>query len=192
MSFTQYIENGTFITSATITLYCYFVLYSALASDPDTCNTLSNPDTVQVVIGIIVAVVAVTYAGWNLSNSKAIFAVSEEEAEQLEEVEMEVAEKEANKGDEDAPSEADTEETNLTETWRITTRRFHWIMALTSMYWAMVVTNWGIIPKDNDEAAYDLADETVYIKISSQWLTLLLYLWTLIAPLICPDRFSPE
>eukprot|EP01006_Ploeotia_vitrea_P031275 TRINITY_DN63599_c0_g1_i1.p1 TRINITY_DN63599_c0_g1~~TRINITY_DN63599_c0_g1_i1.p1 ORF type:complete len:428 (+),score=222.09 TRINITY_DN63599_c0_g1_i1:603-1886(+) len=66
-------------------------------------------------------------------------------------------------------------------------RSFHLIMAAASMYIAMVLTNWQS-NTHSSAAAVNLSSETVWIKILSQWATLLLYLWTLIAPYLFPDR----
>lgn len=63
---------------------------------------------------------------------------------------------------------------------------FHLIFALASMYIAMLMTGWGTVAQDKDRI--DVGWASVYVKISAEWLTGLLYCWTLIAPALFPDR----
>lgn len=62
---------------------------------------------------------------------------------------------------------------------------FHLVMCLGSFYLAMLLTNWATY----DESMVGSAGTTsMWIKFVSQWLTVALFLWTLIAPLCCPER----
>lgn len=63
---------------------------------------------------------------------------------------------------------------------------FHLIFALASMYIAMLMTGWGTAAQDKDRI--DVGWVSVYVKISAEWLTGLLYCWTLIAPALFPSR----
>jgi hypothetical protein len=69
--------------------------------------------------------------------------------------------------------------------------RFHFIMAAAAMYMAMILTNWSNfkVGVEGDEfQTSDFGEEAMWIKIVSQWITSLLYIWWLLAPLICKDR----
>jgi hypothetical protein len=63
---------------------------------------------------------------------------------------------------------------------------FHMIFALASMYIAMLMTGWGQVEQDKERI--DVGWVSVWVKISAQWLTGLLYVWTLMAPALFPDR----
>ncbi|KAG1672210.1 hypothetical protein FOA52_002911 [Chlamydomonas sp. UWO 241] len=63
---------------------------------------------------------------------------------------------------------------------------FHMIFALASMYMAMLMTGWGAVEQDKERI--DVGWASVWVKISAQWLTGLLYVWTLMAPALFPDR----
>lgn len=69
---------------------------------------------------------------------------------------------------------------------------FHFVMMSTAMYMAMLCTNWGSAlqgPEQNvTTEAYDLGWASTWVKIVSQWATILLYIWTLVAPRLFPDR----
>ncbi|KAF8659055.1 hypothetical protein AX16_001927 [Volvariella volvacea WC 439] len=75
---------------------------------------------------------------------------------------------------------------------------FHVIFAMGSMYVAMLLTDWNIVSKHPIEGPVD-PDNDVYIgrsevamwmRVVSSWLCMLLYIWSLIAPVLFPDRFE--
>lgn len=75
--------------------------------------------------------------------------------------------------------------------------KFHCIMAACAMYMAMLLTNWGSNNiateiEANDDGlsgqAYDLSKESMWIKFVSQWVTMLLFSWSVVAPVVCTGR----
>lgn len=64
---------------------------------------------------------------------------------------------------------------------------FHLIFALASMYSAMLLTGWTSSTADSSELI-DVGWTSVWVRISTEWATAVLYIWTLVAPLILPDR----
>jgi len=70
---------------------------------------------------------------------------------------------------------------------------FHFTFFLAAMYLTMVITNWRlpIESQDSDHKttiSVDQGELSVWVKIISAWLTILLYIWTLLAPFIFPNR----
>jgi len=63
---------------------------------------------------------------------------------------------------------------------------FHLIFALASMYIAMLLTGWGAVAQEKDRL--DVGWTSVWVKIGAEWVTGLLYCWTLVAPTFFPDR----
>jgi hypothetical protein len=64
---------------------------------------------------------------------------------------------------------------------------FHLIFALASMYSAMLLTGWG----NANMAEKDIIDvgwPSVWVRIITQWITAGLYIWSLVAPQLFPDR----
>ena len=58
---------------------------------------------------------------------------------------------------------------------------FHLIMATGSVYMSMLLTNWGTSSGKKSEVQ-------MWVSISSQWISILIYIWTLIAPKCCTNR----
>lgn len=84
----------------------------------------------------------------------------------------------AHDSDHDKVDDAVQRKSNLT---------FHASMALASLYLSMLLTNWGSAA-DDTPTAIDVGWPAVWVKIVSQWVTLALYAWTLVAPSLFPNR----
>ena len=56
------------------------------------------------------------------------------------------------------------------------------------MYLAMLLTNWDTVSKVDSDYRVGKSMTAVWVKVVSSWCVLILYLWTLIAPLVVPDR----
>ena len=67
---------------------------------------------------------------------------------------------------------------------------FHLIFAIGYMYMACLLTNWRLVSSNSvsNSFAVDESIVSVWIKVVSSWLTLGLYLWTIINSCVCPDR----
>eukprot|EP00775_Hariotina_reticulata_P009592 gene9592-9755_t len=63
---------------------------------------------------------------------------------------------------------------------------FHLIFALASMYIAMLMTGWGAVEQEKDRL--DVGWTSVWVKTGAEWVTAVLYIWTLVAPAMFPDR----
>jgi len=66
---------------------------------------------------------------------------------------------------------------------------FHLTFMMASMYLGMVLTNWES-GTDNtmDERVVDQGMIAVWVKIASGWVTLLMYGWSIVAPILFPNR----
>ncbi|KAL2092094.1 hypothetical protein ACEWY4_011892 [Coilia grayii] len=67
---------------------------------------------------------------------------------------------------------------------------FHFVFFLGSLYVMMTVTNWFHYDKAEIEKLLDGSWSVFWIKITSCWICLLLYMGTLVAPMLCPKRFE--
>jgi len=69
---------------------------------------------------------------------------------------------------------------------------FHAIFALASCYTAMLLTEWGLTSKANaaDKDTFGVGWASAWVKIGCTWVTSALYIWTLVAPTLFPDRFG--
>ena len=75
--------NGGLLPASVLSLYMTWLAYSGLESDPSTCNTISNQDTLHLILGLIVGALALIYAAWNVSTNNTLFG-GEEQIPELE------------------------------------------------------------------------------------------------------------
>jgi hypothetical protein len=62
------------------------------------------------------------------------------------------------------------------------------ILAALCCWYSMALTSWGSILSNGSVANPQSGNFSMWMVICSQWLICLLYLWTLIAPKVFPDR----
>lgn len=67
---------------------------------------------------------------------------------------------------------------------------FHFVFFLGSLYVMMTVTNWFHYDGHKIEKLLEGSWSVFWIKMASCWVCLFLYMWTLIAPMLCPKRFE--
>ena len=61
------------------------------------------------------------------------------------------------------------------------------ILALICCWYSMILTNWGLVESEGNSANIGVGEVSMWMIISSQWLMMVLYLWTLVAPMLFPD-----
>jgi len=62
-------------------------------------------------------------------------------------------------------------------------------MAASAMYMAMILTNWSNFQVGAESVSTsDFGLESMWIKVVSQWITTIVYIWWLLAPIICAGR----
>lgn len=67
---------------------------------------------------------------------------------------------------------------------------FHFVFFLGSLYVMMTVTNWFHYDNHKIDKLLDGSWSVFWIKMASCWVCLILYIWTLVAPMVCPKRFE--
>lgn len=67
---------------------------------------------------------------------------------------------------------------------------FHFVFFLGSLYVMMTITNWFNYHDHEIEKLLDGSWSVYWLKMASCWVCLLLYIWTLVAPMVCPKRFE--
>ncbi|KIY44116.1 TMS membrane protein/tumor differentially expressed protein [Fistulina hepatica ATCC 64428] len=73
---------------------------------------------------------------------------------------------------------------------------FHAIFTMACMYVAMLLTDWNVVSKhpipgsaDDDADVYiGRSEVAMWMRVVSSWVCMLLYMWSLIAPALMPDR----
>ena len=89
--------------------------------------------------------------------------------------------------DEGSPEEA-TEQKDEGRSGPTVTWKLNMVLAVISCFFAMALTGWGSIQSGGTPANPDVGEVSMWMIIASQWVVMTLYLWTLVAPRLFPDR----
>ncbi|KAM4549714.1 serine incorporator 1-like [Fundulus diaphanus] len=189
------------LQASVITLYTMYLTWSAMTNNPNKkCNpsllSLVQPSSstppppgptpppgnvqwwdAQSIVGLIIFLFCTLYASIRSSNNTQVNKLM-----QTEEGQGLTADPEASVGDDGVRRAVDNEEDGVTYSYSF----FHFSLLLASLYIMMTLTNW--YKPNTDYETMQTAMPAVWVKISSSWLGLALYLWTLVAPLVLPDR----
>ena len=70
---------------------------------------------------------------------------------------------------------------------------FHIIFLMASMYVAMLLTDWNVVKSvaastDDPDVYIGRSEVAMWIRVISSWICAALYLWSLVAPALLPDR----
>ncbi|TGZ65216.1 hypothetical protein CRM22_005982 [Opisthorchis felineus] len=76
----------------------------------------------------------------------------------------------------------DDEENRVTYVYSM----FHFMLLLATLYVMVMLTNW--LKPENDLKSLSANVASYWVRMVSSWVCLLLYLWTMVAPIILPDR----
>uniref|UniRef100_A0A672IT94 Si:ch73-267c23.10 n=1 Tax=Salarias fasciatus TaxID=181472 RepID=A0A672IT94_SALFA len=203
------------LQSSFITLYTMFLTWSAMSNEPDrTCNPsllsiLAGPTPAplevenqtavvieseepaltspylqwwdaQSIVGLIIFVLCILYSSIRSSNTSQVnkLTMASRDSAILAEggggpVRSETA---------GGPRRVEDNERDMVQ---YSYSFFHFMLFLASLYIMMTLTNWY-----SPDADYTITSKwpAVWVKISSSWLCLLLYVWTLIAPMLLTNR----
>ncbi|KAH3766321.1 TMS membrane protein [Pelomyxa schiedti] len=168
--------------SSVVTAYTTFLVLSSISSEPyswmEGCNkwtTDSNGSskaaTVTLILGAILTILTVVYTttstSYGLTSWERIAAYSV-----------------INTSDHEEPEDSLAITTNVAYNYCI----FHIVFALGAMYVGQLLTNWQVLTKDDSSMMVDSGVAAVWIKMTSGWLVICLYIWTLVSPVLFPDK----
>eukprot|EP01017_Pseudomicrothorax_dubius_P039935 TRINITY_DN6190_c0_g1_i1.p1 TRINITY_DN6190_c0_g1~~TRINITY_DN6190_c0_g1_i1.p1 ORF type:complete len:345 (+),score=108.70 TRINITY_DN6190_c0_g1_i1:99-1133(+) len=210
ISVSGFAANGSLLTSAGISIVITFFNIAALGSDDrKTCNSFwakESNEVMLVEIGVATALIIasmlyITLATDQNSSQNVRIAqelsikVEDDDEYEDEEYQDESGEKKKRRRKKEKTREEQeallkkAEEDELTEYKGTTFIMFHLIMLLSAFYVSMLLTNWGSSSIRFFTTSYYVPNATAYwIKFASGSITSLLYIWTMFAPILFPDR----
>uniref|UniRef100_A0A2P2JZP4 Serine incorporator n=1 Tax=Rhizophora mucronata TaxID=61149 RepID=A0A2P2JZP4_RHIMU len=172
--------GGSILPASVISLYCMYLCYSGMASEPRDyqCNGLhSHSKAVSsstLTLGLLTTILSVVYSAVRAGSSTTLLSPpsSPRAAKPL------------------LPMDKETEELAEKEKDKPVTYSysfFHLIFSLASMYSAMLLTGWSTSVGESGKLV-DVGWPSVWVRIVTGWATAALYIWSLVAPILFPDR----
>ncbi|KAF4993872.1 hypothetical protein FGRMN_6168 [Fusarium graminum] len=204
--------------AAMVAVYCTYLTMSAVSMEPDSkCNPLimgSGTRTTSIVIGAIVTLLTIAYTttraatqSLGLGNSNGIQLPEDDEhglvtqqPSARREMRAEALRRAVEEGSLPADAllsddESEAGDTPVGDDERNRTQYsysvFHIIFFLATAWVATLLTmNFDESTKDGDFATVGRTYAASWVKIVSAWVCYGMYTWTLVAPVVLPDRFD--
>ncbi|XP_038613872.1 serine incorporator 2 [Tachyglossus aculeatus] len=195
--------NSGLLQASVISLYTMFVTWSALSSVPDQdCNpnlpvlVLENDTNVVVledvyvsqwwdapsIVGLIIFILCTVFISVRGSDHRQVNSLMQtEECPPMLSAQQQQCQAAASR--EHGPGRAyDNEQDAVSYNYSF----FHFCLLLASLHVMMTLTNW--YRPDGVSGRMISSWISVWVKVGASWTGLLLYLWTLVAPLLLPNR----
>ncbi|KAI0132355.1 serine incorporator [Xylariales sp. AK1849] len=216
----EYNPKAGLAQAAMVAIYCTYLTMSAVSMEPDDkqCNPLIRAQgtrTTSVVLGAIVTMLTVAYTttraatqSLGLGNSRGGVRLPDEDEHDLvtqqpgrREMRAEVLRRAVEEGslpadallsdDEDEDSSGgkthgDDERDSTQYSYSV----FHVIFFLATCWVATLLTQGQDIQSEGDFATVGRTYWASWVKIVSAWACYGMYIWTLVAPLVLPERFD--
>ncbi|XP_076233714.1 serine incorporator TMS1 isoform X2 [Calliopsis andreniformis] len=202
----EYNARSGLLQSSVITLYVVYLTWSGISNSPDSnCNPgffqiISGNDTVaqnrvafdkESIIGLVIWFACVLYSSLQTASKSSKLTMSENilvqdngavrnAGDQYLINNEEGRNPESNK-DEEAKV-WDNEENLVAYNWSF----FHLMFALAILYVMMTLTNW--YQPNSDLKTLNANTASMWVKIISSWMCLGIYVWSVIAPAVLPNR----
>ncbi|KAH9605345.1 hypothetical protein KSS87_014283 [Heliosperma pusillum] len=173
--------NGSILPASVISFYCMYLCYSGLASEPRdyNCNGLHKHSqavsTSSLTFGLMTTVLSVVYSAVRAGSSTTLLSPPSSPR--------------AGGGRPLLPLDKADEEEEKERSKPVTYSYsfFHLIFSLASMYSAMLLTGWSTSVGESGKLV-DVGWPSVWVRIVTGWATAALYIWSLVAPILFPDR----
>mmetsp|Transcript_20721 Transcript_20721/g.41909 ORF Transcript_20721/g.41909 Transcript_20721/m.41909 type:complete len:285 (-) Transcript_20721:34-888(-) len=198
-------EEASLLTSAVVVTYVSYLCFTAVSKNPnEVCNPkLGEEDILGIVLGVGFTLLSLAWTGWSFTAESKLNSKNAESEENLladnenqAETALDTDEKDVKgvvtnqaygtSGDEEAEGGGKTQDSGgkkSHQSWKLNV-----VLALVACWFAMAVTGWGAIEVGGNAANPDVGKVSMWMIIVSQWTALSLYLWTLVAPKLFPDR----
>ncbi|VFQ65233.1 unnamed protein product [Cuscuta campestris] len=177
--------NGSLLPASVISIYCAYVCYTGLSSEPRdyVCNGLPNKSKAvtisTLILGMLTTVLSVLYSALRAGSSTAFFSPPSS-PRSVNKKPLLGGSEELESGTKATRGESEAQPVSYSYSF------FHLIFTLASMYSAMLLSGWT-----SSSESYQLIDvgwTSVWVRICTEWVTAALYIWSLVAPILFPDR----
>lgn len=173
------VVSGSILPASVISLYCMYLTYSGLASEPREyeCNGLHNHSkavsTGTLTVGLLTTVLSVVYSAVRAGSSTTLLSPPSSPRAGKPLLPLDKAD--------------EVEEKEKAKPVSYSYAFFHIIFSLASMYSAMLLTGWSTSVGTSGRLV-DVGWPSVWVRVITGWATAGLFIWSLVAPHLFPDR----
>eukprot|EP01083_Nonionella_stella_P029923 82206_1 len=192
------LNSGSIFTTSIVAFYMSYLTYSALESSPHTdCNAFADPNnqsSITMWLGVLITAAAISYTGFSVSrNQTRMTDGSDAVTTTAQNTNQDEDDLDSSNYDDDTDANGNTnavgnENSDFIVSEKKSNVTFHVCMAFAAIYMCMLFTGWGDSTHSENTKARGWT--SVHVNLICVLITVLLYGWTLIAPKVCPSRFS--
>lgn len=188
-------SDASIFTSSLVLTYNLYLQWSALSSNPDqVCNPYTSSagnTTFLMIMGLVFTFISL------LVISAATFKEEEQEKKDVvaTSINAPLMEKETAEDVKIAEENAERKargEKPIQKALPITSATifFQALLILAAVYYSMLLTNWGTptLFSTSSFSFFTKSEYSFWIQMVAQWVSVLVYLFSMTAPLCCPDR----
>ncbi|GAX16780.1 hypothetical protein FisN_21Hh228 [Fistulifera solaris] len=187
--------EGSLLTSSVMSMYATYLAYSMVSKNPHAeCNPmLGTNDSWGIAIGLTLTALSLAWTGFswtaeerlNVDGVQSARPVASSNPSQAQGTNLDVPFLEP---DSQVTSGLVTEQHIENESFPKDIWKLNVVMALISCWVAMTLTGWGSLESEASAANPMVGRVNMAMIGISQWFAMGLYIWTLIAPRVFPDR----
>jgi len=187
--------ESNLLTSAVLTAYGTYLAFYAISRNPNgECNPfIREKDILGIILGMTITIVSLIWTAYSTTANERLLSTSEDQdgdsepakrtTRRVQGVVITTNEENYHQADDLSEPTGDSDDKASPTTWQM-----NMVCVLLVCWISMVLTGWGSIQVGGDEANPILYGASMWMIIISQWIMYALYLWTLVAPKIFPDR----
>lgn len=182
---------GSIAPPAVVALYIAFLSFSASQSNPDlsdACDPFGarlGQNGLEIFLAISISTLSLIWISITVSgNASAFLSGNAEEREPVGGAyEIEEGDGTTRYAADEAAGDGDDEDSGNDQLWF-----FHLVMITASFYMAMILTNWGVSEEEVIAQGEQIGLVSMYAKAVASFVCGLLFIWTIVAPAILPER----
>jgi serine incorporator 1/3 len=201
-------EEGSLLSSGCISAWAVFLCHTAVSNNPNsTCNPkIGDPSPLSISFGLTVTLISLCWTGWSYTaedtltykkENESVATNATQEKLKTEKKKREVAgivtgdtesgvakdEEEDNTAIAGQGASGDADLSMLANCWKLNIA-----LATVACWSAVTLTHWGEIQSGGTPANPSVSRVGMWMVIGSQWIVMSLYIWTLVAPRLFPNR----
>jgi serine incorporator 1/3 len=196
-------EEGSLLSSAMMSFYGTYICYTAVSANPNaTCNPQIGPNEVlSIGFGVSFSLLSLGWTGYSSTASNSSYPNDKEFVHTLVKSKASPVEdflaNESNRKVQGIVTYAEkygamsVEESSplpLETSISAVSWKLNLTLAMISCWVAMVLSGWCSTHIGGNGSNPEMSHVSMWMLISSQWIAYLLYIWSLVAPALFPDR----
>lgn len=185
------------LTSGAVAAYVTYLTYIGVSSNPygdGVCNPTYSDSTsvLAVVLGLVIALVSTSATIYFSSSSMTTLLESDVEASNNSQITRDLLTNDAKTIEPNPESRPSNAGLSMRESLQAHQESIVWkfnlVMVMITCYWCMVLTDWGDSTSTHSNSDPTAGKTIMWMNIAASWICSGLYVWTLLAPRLFPDR----